>query len=406
MNILFIEQPLWNRGDESAHKGLLRALCKKVPHATVTVLFVNQKDEIIKPFNVNLPQVEYVNVTGPYRGIGKVKIQTVKRDACFLRFLYPTVRKVLPYYKRADIVLCAPGGINMGGFQSWSHLFFLKLAQCYNKPLVYYGRSIGPFPTETRDNRAFRDASYKLLRYCSFLCLRDRASEKCAKRMGIESISTVDSAFLDAPNATVPVEIGSAIGDSEYVVFVPNSLTWHYTYKHVPDGQVIHYFQELLKILFASFPGYKVVMLPQTYTNGENDEVRFFEKIADWNERVIIVNDTYSSDIQQAIIKQAELVIGARYHSIVFAINNGIPYVSLSYEHKMSGLLETLGTEDAILDLTHAFDDEESVLSSLAVFKEKLNMAQQVKNVTATAKLIASNCFARFVEFVNSYQKP
>ena len=32
MNILMINQPLNNRGDESAHKALLRAVCKEKKH--------------------------------------------------------------------------------------------------------------------------------------------------------------------------------------------------------------------------------------------------------------------------------------------------------------------------------------------------------------------------------------
>lgn len=53
-------------------------------------------------------------------------------------------------YKESDVVLCAPGGICMGGFQNWWHLFMLQLAKYIGKPLVYYGRSFGPFPVVTR----------------------------------------------------------------------------------------------------------------------------------------------------------------------------------------------------------------------------------------------------------------
>ena len=40
MNILIVNQPLNNRGDESAHKGLVRRLSKQYPKAEINVLFV------------------------------------------------------------------------------------------------------------------------------------------------------------------------------------------------------------------------------------------------------------------------------------------------------------------------------------------------------------------------------
>ena len=36
MNILMINQPLNNRGDESAHKALLRAVCKEKKNVRLT----------------------------------------------------------------------------------------------------------------------------------------------------------------------------------------------------------------------------------------------------------------------------------------------------------------------------------------------------------------------------------
>ena len=39
---------------------------------------------------------------------------------------------------------------------------------------------------------------------------------------------------------------------------------------------------------------------------------------------------------------------------MVFAINNGVPFVALSYEHKMSGLAASLGLSSRVVDITDA----------------------------------------------------
>lgn len=71
--------------------------------------------------------------------------------------LHPMIFNIMKLYKESDVVLCAPGGICMGGFQNWWHLFMLQLAKYIGKPLVYYGRSFGPFPVVTRSNRQFKN---------------------------------------------------------------------------------------------------------------------------------------------------------------------------------------------------------------------------------------------------------
>ena len=45
-------------------------------------------------------------------------------------------------------------------------------------------------------------------------------------------------------------------------------------------------------------------------------------------------------------------VTGFMFMSGYFAVNQGVPFISLSYEHKMAGLLESLGETDRMIDIT------------------------------------------------------
>ena len=44
MNILIINQPLNSRGDESAHKALVRSLLRDYPNVWITVLFIAENN--------------------------------------------------------------------------------------------------------------------------------------------------------------------------------------------------------------------------------------------------------------------------------------------------------------------------------------------------------------------------
>ena len=168
MNILMINQPLNNRGDESAHKALLRAVCKEKKNVRVTVLFIGANPDSIHQFDVHLPQVTYVNLS-EMRGMGCLSKLGMIYNVRWIWHLHPMIFNIMKLYKESDVVLCAPGGICMGGFQNWWHLFMLQLAKYIGKPLVYYGRSFGPFPVVTRSNRQFKKLSVEMLHYFSFL---------------------------------------------------------------------------------------------------------------------------------------------------------------------------------------------------------------------------------------------
>lgn len=397
MNILIINQPLNNRGDESAHKGLVRALCKKLPQCKIKVLFIGANDNSVAQFNVNIDNVEYINLK-PFKAFNKISILGLKHKAPLLWYLHPTIRKVMDIYKKHDYILCAPGGICMGGFQNWMHLFMLKLAKYLQKPLIYYGRSFGPFPTITKDNRIFKKISLEMLNYFCFLSIRDQKTEELAKELNVHYYSTVDSAFLDSPKVQIPSEIQSKIGSDNYMVFVPNLLIWHYKYKNkLSKDNVIFFYQQIISIIIQKNPHLKIVLLPQAFNYGTylGDDINFFKDIVQKvnDSRLIIIEDKYNSDIQQAIIAKASFLIGARYHSIIFAINNNTPFIALSYEHKIAGILSKVNLTDRLIDITHISDD----LQKMSKITEQVsilisNLKQQDETSVLQTKKIADSC--------------
>ena len=406
MNILLIDQPLWNRGDESAHKGLVRSILKAIPNARLKVMELGVSPAAIDEFDMKLPQVEFVNIT-PLNEVwfNRVARHSYRWNAGWTLTLCPTGNKIKRLYKWADMVMMAPGGINLGGFQDWRHLSLLLLARSMGKPLAYYGRSIGPFPTATRAQRRFRHLAKKALEYCSFVCLRDEKSVNVARELGINCTPTVDSAFLDTTEAGVPDDVRRMTGGGEYIVFVPNELVWHYAYRNTVQPQTINrFYADLVRIMQELYPTPKIVMLPQTNNQTRND-YQYFRELRETflrKEPVVIIPDTYSSDVQQAVIRQAALMVGARYHSIVFAINQGIPFISLSYEHKMAGLLESLGETDRMIDITNIFTDKAAADQACQHFRDLACNLKSADAARAKAKGMANNCFTEFIKLINN----
>lgn len=278
-----------------------------------------------------------------------------------LLYTLPFIRNVLKLYRQSDYILCAPGGMNLGGFQDWLHVAFLDLAVKERKKVIYFARSIGPFKTKSYRWRLFKQISINLMKSFKYISLRDNLSQKFADDLGITYIPTLDSAFLERPSVEIPKIVGNELKVSDYIVLIPNSLTWHSDFKCYSYENILQFWICLTNKILFEYKEYKIVMLPQTIGHSKilADGYIYFSKIkdkCDYPQRVIILDEKYGSDIQQTIISGSKFLIGARYHSIIFAINQNVPFVSLSYEHKMTGVLDILGLNNNEIVIKDGFD--------------------------------------------------
>ena len=402
MKILIVNQPLNNRGDESAHKALIRKLIAEIPNASIEVLWVGEDDSTIAEMMVKDQSVTYTNLPKPCLW-NLLTGTTLHYKLYVLWAILPFLKPLFSIYKKADLVLCAPGGMCMGGFQNWCHLFFLQVAKYLGKKVAYYGRSIGPFPTDTPAKKRFKEISLDLLNYFSFISIRDMESEKLLSKLGIKCIPTVDTAFLDDTIEYLPKEVENIINPF-YCVFVPNSLLWHPFFKgKLSEKQTFDFYSAILSAIQSRYNGITIVMLPQTYNYGSGaDDINFFKKFAQFtkDKSIIVMSDKYSSDVQQAIIKGAEFVCGARYHSVVFSINQHRPFIALSYEHKIKGLLENLNCLNRMIDIS----DYSLLLEDKEIIKKKvldiLKMDDNISCPTVLAKKISNNCFNELKQFI------
>lgn len=398
-NILIINQPVGNRGDESAHRALMHALNDALPEVHFTILAFQYASDAIDALTVSNDKNTYVKFIFPHNLMADDVAQFLIKYGMTRvgTALHPVLRRLLPYYRSADAVICAPGGICMGGFQNWRHMYLLQVARNMKKPIIYYSRSIGPFPVTTRLNRRFKRLSVDMLKSFAFLSLRDSRSKQIAKELGVGYVSSIDTAFLAHPHPSIPQELQQAI-KPRYVVFVPNQLKWHFAFRNL-SGQAIDDFNKfVMNELRKIYPEHQIVMLPQLCSLGEEGDYKYFRSLQQQfgDSNVCVVPDTYSSDIQQTIISGADMVVGARYHSVVFSINNEVPFMALSYEHKIQGLLEDLSLAG------HAVDITKSLTEVRRQFHQTLMECKDKRPNRQFASTMATDCFVKMLDCLNN----
>jgi colanic acid/amylovoran biosynthesis protein len=412
MNILLLEQPTRNRGDESAHRGLVEMLLSTYPDSTIYSPYYGNTQEEIEAMRVKSERVIYINLISklnkwsPHR---IVKLLMMLRLPILI-YCIPFMWKYVRLIRQADIVVGAPGGIEMGGFMGWFHIGLFWMVKFEKKPCFYFGRSIGPFSEDTYFKKLFRNYCLSLFKYFSFLSLRDSRSQKVADEMGINYVPTIDSAFLRSISSPIPEEVLSFINQHQYIVFVPNALAWHHNYSNnYTVADFTSFWTRVLDSLLSAYPDKKVIMLPQTtFVPWIHDGYPFFKEIAKncmCPSHVYVLSDQYGSDVQQGIIRDAEFLIGARYHSIIFSINQNVPFISLSYEHKMTGVLQILGKLDCEVDIDAFFRghtihtvDVKSLINQILLMAKHLQKDEQAR---VKAQAIALEGFEEFKQAVN-----
>ena len=185
---------------------------------------------------------------------------------------------------------------------------------------------------------------------------------------------------------------------------MPKSLTWHPAFKSARQDIIDNFYLKVIDYLLDKFPTSNIVMLPQLF-NAENSDYQYFNKLknANKNNRIVVVNEEFGSDIQQKIISDAKFVIGARYHSIVFSINNEMPFVALNYEHKIAGLLEVLGLTRVKVDITNLgtkFCDEAYLLNQINDVICNAISIDELKTAHSEAYKIACDCYNKMLTFI------
>lgn len=406
--IVIINQPIGNRGDQAAFCAFVKML--KSRNYDVMCVFWGENDKISR-FVDDLVSVEWVCFSSSSRveRIFYPVFQKIEKFSKIRQWLPETYLAFSKIMRSADAVICAPGGVCMGAYKSWAHLFYLEMALRLNRKVAIWGRSIGPFSLNGISNRIFSRWSYSILRRVGYLSLRDQFSCDIAKNLGVPYTPTIDSAFAVNPEVGLSDELKRNT-EEEYFVVVPNQLySWHPLFRMADPEKLDRFYIDIIRGVVAR--GYNVLLMPQLFDVGGNGDYTYFNHLCKHldgcGQNVFVVPEIYGSDSQQMIVRGAKFVIGARYHSIIFSINNAVPFLCLSYEHKMLETLKILGLESHSIqlgpDLSIASGDVLMQLDSLERDSESVRAC--IEKRREQARSIVEKAFSDLSGYIESQNK-
>jgi colanic acid/amylovoran biosynthesis protein len=376
MKVLITNSVPLNGGDEALLRATILGIKKIDPESIINVL-CNNPDiarNQIKYVNIDWDWEYTTNMVDNYliyklfnilrRFINKFGVKNYSFFSTL--FVSKNEKNIIRLYKEADYVVSSAGGYIHDIYSYNKRLDAFMLALRFNKKLIFFGHSMGPFFSE---NIKEHSRLKEILAKSHKIFLRESISKKHLESIGYfgENITvSTDIAFFIYNEIKEKYKKNKKQNNELVVSF----REWSYNF-NIDDFQTkaVEIISHLIK------RGYKITFLStcQGISNYKNDSM-FAEKIKDNLTPEISKNfyiDKKKYSLEELINKYSQFdgYIGMRLHGAILSMISGTPAFCIGYEDKSVGIYDFLG----ISGYHSKYDDKtQKILEKIDVFLENL----------------------------------
>lgn len=220
-----------------------------------------------------------------------------------------------------------------------SRLLCVNLAMKGNIKHIVLPQTIGPF-----EDSQMKNIAMKILKYSSFVFVRDRKFTKELDSFGIGYEVTKDlSAYMSPESVDMEIPSGSVGINISGLAYSNNYMALKGQFYNYPSliNQLIETFQQI---------GKSIYLIPHSYNFREpeinNDDliasIETFKSLKN-KDRVYVVNKDLRSPQIKYIISKMSFFVGTRMHANFAAIYTNVPVFGLAYSFKYAGAFEANG---------------------------------------------------------------
>nr|WP_175557301.1 polysaccharide pyruvyl transferase family protein [Raineyella antarctica] len=284
---------------------------------------------------------------------------TTTGRAVLRRFLTLGERKTLKVMEESDICFVKGGGFIHSTnsitdpYRAFYLLFHVFLAQSLGKPVYVMPNSFGPFK-----GALYRFLVRGALNRCSVVTARESISQKALSAIGVESQLYPDLAFsLDSlPLDESPIRSIRQHHGSKPVVGI---TARPYRFPHSPDPAEAYarYLDEMAKLVaWLSSHDFIPVLIEHVIAGGEHEsDISAIKAITHRLSGVdyeVVSQPTYTCRELKALYGECDYVIGTRFHSVIFALSEGVPALAIAYGgNKGKGIMRDAGLSRFAIDI-------------------------------------------------------
>lgn len=372
-----------NKGDGGIGQSVLHLLKKRWPEAQYGVISMFPKSSSAfqsahRHLKATFPEIKVES--SPFSNYDPSKRGGLFRQVQKLWQVPISIIQLLPIFSRNHPALClisesdlvvANGGQYLFTHQDYLNSLFtvfrilypILLAKSYGIPYLLASQSFGFHKANRLDNRLVRFTLSSALEVWA----RETISYKELLDLGLSESSVQlvpDAAFALTPSMTPLVSTileQHQLKDQGFWVITVRS------WKSYTEG----FLDEIVRFVRqALYDGMieKIALVAHAHgpSDGENDRLatRKLAQCLAENANVVVVEDDLSPSELSALYSKAQLMIGTRFHSVIFSLIGGTPAYAISYAGpKTWGIMEMLGMKDLCSDMQDFSAD--SILETL-----------------------------------------
>lgn len=265
------------------------------------------------------------------------------------------VKRIFNECKSAELVVSVGGGyfITKRDLGSRMHLIFalqtLMLCKQIGRKVVTAPVSVGPFQEPF-------EAKYAtwLLKKLDLVLLREDVSReyfKDEKGNVPDNIKRApDSGFAFSPEGTYDIRSVTGAKKGEFVLVI--SVRKWMTKSKQNIYEQAH--ADLLDYIAEKYPNIKPVFIPQcTFAYADDDDREVGKRILKRSKtkNASLITEALAYKQVKLSYKNADLIVGTRFHAMVFGLSYNVPGIAIEYEHKTRGIMRDLGLEEWVINI-------------------------------------------------------
>lgn len=302
------------------------------------------------------------------------------------------LKDLITAIKSTSLLISGGGSLLQDVTSTRSLLYYLAvmtLAKLFKKPIMIYANGIGPI-----DKSINRFLTKEILNRVNLITLRDEDSRSYLEKMKVKNKNiyvTADPVFTlnKAPqnrideifeNENIPKDkklIGISIRHWKKADNLEETI-----------GKAIDLIIEKYDV--------NVVLIPMHYPEDLEISLRVMENIKSSN--CFVIKDKYSVEEIMGVIKELDIIVAMRLHSLIYAATQEIPMVGLVYDPKVEGILYSLGMDqmtnvenlnlDRLMEnIDYVWNNKEDLTRVLKTQDEELKL-KALSNVTKALELL------------------
>lgn len=291
----------------------------------------------------------------------------------------------------ADLVISCAGGFLLDVNASiLGNLMQMRIAKRFGRPLILAPQTIGPI----RSPR-LRALTAHTLAKADLICAREQYTyDFLVGDLGLPAervLRTTDIAFEHGSvDAAGGAQALSDLGFAPDEAFIGATVVdWAFPAAASPAAAKAAYRDKVVALLtrIHEATGRRILLFNQV----SSDLALGREVVARCGPAAILDEADRSTPVMRGMIERADLFLGSRFHSCVFALLGRVPTVSLAYTYKSTGIMQDLGLEDRVWDID-AFD-----VNELADLIKRLVEQREAES----ARVDAALCTLKFPRFAD-----